>query len=510
MATPSLTLALYVLLTSSVASFLVLWLLSIFKPVRDKAAEASEPVPPVSNTFLLHGERLVDHDVPKMPTHLQDIETLQDWTDVRAWLGLRFDDLPQTLKDHPDGETTYSDKIDELSPLNLSITKTDSVTRVLITAETAPSLAEWHCASQSAYMQQGAKGTLDHVTFPIWKTDAAGKVIWRNSALAKIVNKLGKMPDLIPASRGSNASPRFSVPGLDRKQPSWFEVDTQKITPDEKLCVATGIDQVVRAETAQRDFVQTLTKTFANLTTGLAVFDKNRQLALFNPALVDLTGISVSFLSARPDVIRFFDELRERQVLPEPKNYANLRTHIREVIAKANEGNYLETWNLPGGITYRVTGRPHPDGAVAFLFEDISAEVLKTRQFRTQIDLSQSVIDGLDEAIVVLAPNDLILLCNTSCSELLKIDPGSSFADMSVQDMLSACRDQFQSDALWSIFESCVADVPAHANCKDRFLNMRNGERLQYRMTVLPGGSRMIGFSKTNVVTSPAPLSVAE
>ena len=63
-------------------------------------------------------------------------------------------------------------------------------------------------------------------------------------------------------------------------------------------------------------------------------------------------------------------------MMPEPKDYRSWRQQMSDLEAAAQNGTYEETWALPTGQTYRVTGRPHPDGAVALLFEDISAEVL--------------------------------------------------------------------------------------------------------------------------------------
>jgi hypothetical protein len=62
------------------------------------------------------------------------------------------------------------------------------------------------------------------------------------------------------------------------------------------------ITEIVRAQQAQKNFVQTLTKTFATLAIGLAIFDRNRQLMLFNPALIDLPALPADFLSARPNL----------------------------------------------------------------------------------------------------------------------------------------------------------------------------------------------------------------
>jgi PAS domain-containing protein len=69
------------------------------------------------------------------------------------------------------------------------------------------------------------------------------------------------------------------------------------------------ITEIVRAQQAQKNFVQTLTKTFVTLSIGLAIFDRNRQLMLFNPALIDLTALTADFLSTRPNLLTAFDKL---------------------------------------------------------------------------------------------------------------------------------------------------------------------------------------------------------
>lgn len=74
----------------------------------------------------------------------------------------------------------------------------------------------------------------------------------------------------------------------------------------------------------RKNFVQTLTKTFATLSIGLVIFDRNRQLMLFNPALIDLTTLPADFLSARPNLLTVFDKLRDNQIMPEPKKLCDL------------------------------------------------------------------------------------------------------------------------------------------------------------------------------------------
>ena len=80
---------------------------------------------------------------------------------------------------------------------------------------------------------------------------------------------------------------------------------------------------LIHAEQAQRNFVQTLTKTLAHPSLDLAIFDQQRKLILFKPSLIDLTCLGTDFLGAKPDLISVFGCLRDSQIMPEPKDYAD-------------------------------------------------------------------------------------------------------------------------------------------------------------------------------------------
>ena len=98
------------------------------------------------------------------------------------------------------------------------------------------------------------------------------------------------------------------------------------------------------------------------------------------------------------------------------------------------DGSYCETWSLAGNLTYRVTGRPHPDGAIAFLFEDISAEMSLTRQFRQEIELSQALLDNMEDANALFFPNGVLLQTNSAYRNLWGVDPDSLLTETSILD----------------------------------------------------------------------------
>ena len=96
-----------------------------------------------------------------------------------------------------------------------------------------------------------------------------------------------------------------------------------------QIFYAVYADPIVRAKLGQRKFAQTLSQTFAQLSIGLAIFDRRRQLATLNPALLDMTNLPFEFLSRRPSIDAMLDRLREFQMLPKPKDYASWRENLR-------------------------------------------------------------------------------------------------------------------------------------------------------------------------------------
>jgi PAS domain-containing protein len=275
---------------------------------------------------------------------------------------------------------------------------------------------------------------------------------------------------------------------------SWFEAHIHPADGG-RMVYAVPIDALVQTEASLRDFTQTLTKTFAHLPIGLAVFDKRRHLALFNPALTDLTGLPVDFLASQPLLFHVLDRMRDRQMIPEPKDYVEWRQRIIDLEKAAASGLYMETWNLPGGQTYRVIARPHPDGALAILFEDISTETTRARRFRADLELGQSVIDAMEEAVAVFSPSGLLVMSNASYAQLWGHDPSASVsADSGIGAMAEYWRSRSAPSPIWSEVEDFVARIEDRQAWQGE-ARLTDGRLVGCRFVPLAGGATMIGFS---------------
>lgn len=355
------------------------------------------------------------------------------WRDVQAALAEIVPGIPVSLKSLREGDRVYPEQNEPLAH-HLSIEHHPPFTRVELQLGEMP-------------LRQSPGPECMEAPFPVWAQDEKGALLWSNRAY----KKAGFNPRLTETLRTEiRSKKRFSVPAGKGKPPAHFRLLTKNIG-NSFVHYAHSAEDLVAAETSRQDVVQTLGKTFAQLSTGLVVFDNDRNLVLFNPAVMDLFGFSASFLSARPSMESFFDHMRDNRMIPEPKNYSEWRTQLADRVTGLAENHFRENWQLPSGATIRATGLPNPDGGVGFLFEDISSQVSTTRRFRDELALSHTLLDSLDEALAVVDALGRVVFANKAFQTHWKVDPDSSFADFTVSDLMNALRRDISADHIEQI-----------------------------------------------------------
>jgi PAS domain-containing protein len=445
--------------------------------------------------LLFEDGHLVDADNTIWPL-LDDHGAKPAWTDVRKALLPILPDLPVSLGHPVRGGT---------SDLRVEIAPTDFGHRVTVTPERTDR-KDWFTVLANAVELARLRPALIHAPDPIWSMGPDGTFQWGNDAFfacaalgggpkafAGHVSDLLSQPKVLRSRRF-----KLDAPGAGRSR--WLEVSTKE-TEAGTLFFAASIDAVVQAEEAQRNFVQTLSKTFANLSTGLAIFDRDRRLALFNPALIDLSGVSVEFLSGRPALFEFFDKLREQQIMPEPKNYDDWRERMAKLVAAASDDRFRETWNLAGGQTFDVTGRPYPDGAIAFLFNDITAEVSLTRGFRTELETLQSMLDAMDDAVAVFNQQGVLTVCNAAYKAMWQVDPDTCLTESTIVDATQDWKAAFHPSPVWPDLRDFVMTTAERAGW-DSELRSKDGREVICRIDPICYGSTLIRFCRDGSRTS--------
>lgn len=340
-----------------------------------------------------------------------------------------------------------------------------------------------------------------HHPHPIWREDESGRVLWANRAYLSLTrfaqneSRPWPLPQVFPPARAEGQGPAVERLTLKHDTAEAYFDRSGLDYHDGAICYAIDASGAVKAQEHHRQFVQTLAKTFAHFSAGLAIFDRERRLILFNPALADLTRLDPAWLGTRPTLVAFIDRLRETRMVAEPKDYKRWRQQLAEIDRNATLGTYQEDWALPSGQTYRVTGRPHPEGAVVFLFEDISAEIQLARRYRAELELGQSVIDASDEALAVFADTGELVTTNTAYRKLWAHDPAACPKGLSIVEATRYWAGHCRPTPVWGDTRDFASTISQRSEWTAD-LSLLDGTALTLRCTPLVRGATLVGFRR--------------
>ncbi|MBA3911222.1 MAG: diguanylate cyclase [Rhodobacter sp.] len=499
------------------AAFVVvasLALLTAWQSRRPEARVSLFTADQLATVFLFDGDRLLDA-TPTARSLLPEGEDGRAWTGLLARLGPMFPGLGQMLEGLPvAGQMMIASDPSVVPPMILQGEHLTGLTRLTMidsSVEQRQGVADSAAMTALQHEVLAQRAVLARAPVLMWREAEGGRVIWANHAyLIRATELLPVGEDLSWPLPKLFEGPDGSAGRLTRIKlqmqggAEWFDL-VRVPMGDEVLCYALAANSAVQAESALREFMQTLTKTFADLPTGLAIFDRARVLQLFNPALVDLTSLSPDFLISRPTLSSVLDAMRAKAMIPEPKDYRSWRKQLTKLEEEASMGLFEETWSLPGGQTYRVIGRPHPNGALAFLFEDISSEITRTRRYRADLELGQSVIDAVEEAVAVFSQGGQLVMSNLAYANLWNHDPAVLLSDASIGTLCAWWRDHSAPSLLWDDATDFVSSLGDRTPW-DGEVRLLDGRLLVCRFSPLAGGATLITFRARTMAEATGPV----
>ncbi|GFE64776.1 PAS domain-containing protein [Litoreibacter roseus] len=487
---------------------LVLWLFSQAVPPTARQVQYSEP-----HVFTFENRELVaTSPAAKQALSVEDLDE-----DIFHQLISRLSTLFPALQDRLDNaeQLKIPFTLHDLTsggPISVAVTFDDRLLSVAVTGIAAPlsrKILVDHDRAKAANAElQVLRGTVETSPVAMWREDAGGNIDWVNKAYRDLVedSEEGKnaakwpIPRLFDSSPvacpGEQAVPKRSKLTKLSGDTDWFEIASYG-RDESSLHYAFDANATVKAENSLRSYMQTLTQTFAYLPTGLAIFDKSRQLVLFNPALMELTSLRPEWLSARPTLYDFLNQLRESRMIPERKDFCDWRKKIAQLEQSAQDGTYGETWTLPNGQIYRVTGRPHPEGAIAFLIENITAEMSLTRKFRQELELSQSLFDSIPEAIAIFGPEGVVTMANAAYTALWGSDPMSEVAQISVVDAIKQWQEKTMPSPIWGDLRDFSVQMSERVEWSG-MVTLNDGRAMICRVAPLPGNTTLVGFTEAD------------
>lgn len=368
-----------------------------------------------------------------------------------------------------------------------------------------------------------AQRSLDLAPVMMWRRDLPGHLVWANARyrafagcegdaqLRELEFGAGAPPrpgaDTTEDTRGEGPMPdgRLALFHAVTGQRRWHEVNRTVLPDGGSLGFALDAAAAVMAESALRRFVETLPETFAHLRIGLAIFDHSRRLGLFNPAFAEMMHLDSAWLAGRPRLEDVLLRLRENRRMPDRADFAVWRAELLQLFESPDAADYAEAWQLPGDVTISVQARPHPQGSLAFLFENVSETSRLERRFATEVEIRRAVIDRLEEGVAAFGPDGAAQFANPAFARIWGFQPGAPNSPAALGTLIRRCRPLIVAPLhvagateprqdIWTRLMAFAAEGARRTAWSER-VRLRDGRTLRARIATLPDGSILTAFS---------------
>ncbi len=157
------------------------------------------------------------------------------------------------------------------------------------------------------------------------------------------------------------------------------------------------------------------------LNTALVGFNAEGIVISYNEKLINLWGQEADFLASKPNLVEFFETLREQGVYPEMDNFRGYLESLQDVLKKNNPYSVKQKIILPSGVHLQQTTQKIANGLL-IMWEDT------TNLWESQYNLNhyrnvlQKLVDSNPNPLLIVGSNGLVDGYNTKFIEHFKID----------------------------------------------------------------------------------------
>ena len=138
------------------------------------------------------------------------------------------------------------------------------------------------------------------------------------------------------------------------------------------------------------------------------------------------------------------------------------------------------------------------------MIEDISNEMLRTRRYRADLELGQSVIDEMEEAIVVFSQSGNLVMSNAAYGQLWGDNPAQNLENCSVRHLSMQWRAASAPSAIWAEADDYVATIGDRTVWRAE-ARLLDGRMLGCRFAPLAAGATLVAFRVLTVADADLP-----
>jgi signal transduction histidine kinase len=366
-------------------------------------------------------------------------------------------------------------------------------------------LAETHLRHQTLVEEtEMLRGFATAAPWPIWATDARGRLSFANNAYARatetenpshaISRDVGLLDsadrhemDRALASKGAFAARLPIVIGGERRS-----YDVHALAMDGGSAgIAIDASEAEGLHAALVRMADAHRRTLDQLSSGVAVFDGQRRLAFYNDSYRRLWDLDRTFLDNHPDDSSVLDRLRAARKLPEQADFRGWKAKLHEAYRAIEPENY--TWYLPDGRAVSVVTTPNPEGGVTYLFDDVTESLDLARRFDGLIRVQRETLDSLAEAVAVFGSNGRAELFNPAFAKMWKLSPEALQERPHIETVEAWCRPLFDDAGTWQTIREAVTAIENRVEVPLK-LERKDGSVLDCMTMPLPDGATMLTF----------------
>ena len=348
------------------------------------------------------------------------------------------------------------------------------------------------------------RALLEALPSPVWTRDPGGRLTFVNPAFARAVGATDPASavatgcELLASTvraeierkhtRGSAYSGRAAVNVGDmRRVFDVFEAPTPR--------GSAGICQdVTELEALRSDFASTVDahrRTLDQLSTAVAIFGANHNLAFYNSAYRTLWEIDAGFLDRHPADSAVIDRLRAARRLPEQQDFRAWKAQLHRAYRARDPATY--EWHLPDQRTLRVVTTPNPDGGVTYLFDDVTERLNLERRFDALNRVQGETLDNLTEAVVLFGSDGRVRLYNPVFEKMWQLPSDMLDERPHIEAVIEQCRLFHRGHETWQSLRAAVTAIDSREPILRR-LERTDGSIIDCRTVRLPDGATLMTF----------------
>ena len=252
-----------------------------------------------------------------------------------------------------------------------------------------------------------------------------------------------------------------------------------------------------RAELARH--VQSQRELADRMTAGAVQFDADRAVSSFNQPFAAMAQVDPEWLAEKPEFDRVLERMRERNRLPEVRDFPAWKAERRAWFTSPQEV-IEEDWILADGDHLRVVAQPLPDGGLRMFIEDRTEQVRLASARDTLLRVRAATFDNLFEAISVFASDGRLYLWNKRFRDVWDLDEERLSQHPRVDELVPAMAQKLVNPTAAAQIREMVRHTTSERQSANGRISMTDGRHFEFAAVPLPDGNAL--FTMVDVTDS--------